>query len=195
MDWATGLLTGFGLAGAAGLNAYLPLLIVALAGRFTNWIHLSPPFDALTSWWAIGVLLVLLTVEIFVDKIPAVDTANDIIQTVVRPAAGAILFAASTRVITDIHPVVAVVCGLIVAGGVHAVKATSRPVITTLGGGVLNPAVSFTEDVVSAGTSVMAILIPAVTFVLFLLLVLGFYLWVRRRKQRRANRMESSGSA
>ncbi len=51
MDWATALLTGFGLAGAAGLNAYLPLLIVALAGRFTDWIRLSPPFDALTSWW------------------------------------------------------------------------------------------------------------------------------------------------
>lgn len=195
MDWVTGLLTAFGLAGAAGLNAYLPLLIVALAGRFTDWIHLAPPFDALTSWWAIGVLLVLLTVEIFVDKIPAVDTANDIIQTVVRPAAGAILFAASTRVITDIHPVVAVVCGLIVAGGVHAVKATSRPVITTMGGGVLNPAVSFTEDVVSAGTSVMAILVPVITFVLFLLLILGFYLWVRRRKQRRADGMGSSGSA
>lgn len=195
MDWATALLTGFGLAGAAGLNAYLPLLIVALAGRFTDWIRLSPPFDALTSWWAIGVLLVLLTVEIFVDKIPAVDTANDIIQTVVRPAAGAILFAASTHVITDIHPVLAVVCGLIVAGGVHAVKATSRPVITTMGGGVLNPAVSFTEDVVSAGTSIMAILVPVITVILFVLLILGFYLWARRRKQRRANQLRSSGSA
>jgi fumarate reductase subunit D len=134
-------------------------------------------------------------VEIFVDKIPAVDTANDIIQTVVRPAAGAILFAASTRVITDIHPVVAIVCGLIVAGGVHAVKATSRPVITTMGGGVLNPVVSVTEDVVSAGTSVMAILVPVITFVLFLLLILGFYWWVRRRRQRRVNGMGSPGNA
>lgn len=193
MDWVTGLLTGFGLAGAAGLNAYLPLLVVALAGRFTDWIHLSSPFDALTSWWAIGVLLVLLTIEIFVDKIPAVDTVNDVIQTVIRPTAGAILFAGSTRVITDIHPIVAVVCGLIVAGGVHAVKATSRPVVSTMSGGVLNPAVSFTEDVVSAGTSVMAILVPVVTFIIFLLIVLGFYLWVRRRKRRRSH-MESSGT-
>ena len=184
MDLATGLLTGFGLAGAAGLNAYLPLLIVALAGRFTDWVHLTTPFDALTSWWAIGALLVLLTVEIFVDKIPAVDTVNDIIQTAVRPAAGAVLFAASTNVITDIHPVLAIVCGLLVAGGVHAVKATSRPVITTMSGGVANPVVSVTEDVVSAGTSIMAILLPLATFVIFVLLVLGFYLWVRRRKQR-----------
>jgi glucan phosphoethanolaminetransferase (alkaline phosphatase superfamily) len=189
MDLATGLLTGFGLAGAAGLNAYLPLLIVALAGRFTDWVHLTTPFDALTSWWAIA-LLVLLTVEIFVDKVPAVDTVNDVIQTAVRPAAGAVLFAASTNVITDIHPVLAIVCGLLVAGGVHAVKATARPVITTMGGGVLNPVVSTTEDVVSAGTSVAAILLPLATFVIFVLLVLGFYLWVRRRKQRRAEYSE-----
>ena len=185
MDWASGLLTAFGLSGAAGLNAYLPLLIVALAGRFTDWVHLTPPFNALTSWWAIGVLLVLLTVEIFVDKIPAVDTVNDVVQTVVRPAAGAILFAASTRVITDLHPILAVVCGLLVAGGVHAVKATARPVITSMSGGVLNPVVSATEDAVSAGTSILAILLPVFTFIVFFALVILFYLWVRRRKRRR----------
>ena len=192
MDWATGLLTGFGLAGAAGLNAYLPLLVVALAGRFTEWIHLSSPFDALTSWWAIGVLLVLLTIEIFVDKIPAVDTVNDVIQTAVRPAAGAVLFAASTNVITDIHPVLAIVCGLLVAGGVHAVKATSRPVISTMSGGVLNPVASATEDVVSVGTSIMAILVPLATFIVFLILIVGFYLWIRKRKRRRALYIEPS---
>jgi len=184
MDWATGLLTAFGLSGAAGLNAYLPLLIVALAGRFTNWIHLTAPFDALTSWWAIGVLLVLLTVEIFVDKIPAVDTVNDIIQSFIRPAAGAVLFAASTRVITDMHPALAVVCGIIVAGGVHAVKATARPVVTAVSGGVLNPVVSVTEDAVSVGTSILALLLPVVTFIVFFALVVLFYLWVRRRKRR-----------
>ena len=195
MDLATGLLTGFGLAGAAGLNAYVPLLIVALAGRFTNWVHLSAPYDALTSWWAIGALVVLLTIEIFVDKIPAVDTINDAIQGFVRPAAGAVLFASSTNVITDVQPVFALVLGLLVAGGVHAVKATSRPVVTTMGGGLLNPVVSMTEDVVSAGTSISAILLPLVTFVVFFLLVLGFFLWVRRRKQREDEYSAPSGSA
>ncbi len=186
MDLATGLFTGFGLAGAAGLNAYLPLLIVALMARFTDWVQLSAPFDALASWWAIGVLLVLLSIEIFVDKIPAVDTINDTIQTVIRPAAGAILFAASTQVITNIHPVVAIICGLLVAGGVHAVKASARPVVTGMSGGVFNPVVSLTEDVVSAGTSVLAILVPAIAFAIFALIVLLFFLWVRRRKRRQA---------
>ena len=195
MDLATGLMTGFGLAGAAGLNAYVPLLIVALAGRFTDWVHLSSPYDALTSWWAIGALVVLLTIEIFVDKIPAVDTINDAIQSFVRPAAGAVLFASSTNVITDVQPVFALVLGLLVAGGVHAVKATSRPVVTTMGGGLLNPVVSVTEDVVSAGTSISAILLPLVTFVVFFLLVLGFFLWVRHRKQQEDEYSAPSGSA
>ncbi len=95
MNVLTTLATSFGLSTAAGLNAYLPLLIVALLARLTHLIELKPPYDALTSWWAIGVLLVLLTIEVFVDKIPAVDTVNDGIQTFIRPAAGAILFAAS----------------------------------------------------------------------------------------------------
>jgi len=195
MDLASGLLTGFGLSGAAGLNAYLPLLIVALAGRFTDWVHLSAPYDVLTSWWSIGALVVLLTIEIFVDKIPAVDTINDAIQSAVRPAAGAVLFAASTNVFTDLNPVFALICGLLVAGGVHAVKATSRPVVTTMSGGVLNPVVSVTEDVVSAGASVSAILLPLVTFVVFFLLILGFFLWVRRRKEQEDEYSAPSGSA
>ena len=33
-------MTGFGLATAAGLNAYIPLLSMGLLGRFTNLIHL-----------------------------------------------------------------------------------------------------------------------------------------------------------
>ncbi len=190
MDLATGLLTGFGLAGAAGLNAYLPLLVVALMARFTDWLQLISPFDALASWWAIGVLLVLLSIEIFVDKIPAVDTINDTVQTVIRPVAGAILFAASTDVITNIHPVVAIICGLLVAGGVHAVKATARPVVTGMSGGIFNPVVSFGEDVVSAGTSVLAILVPVIAFVIFVLIVLLFYLWVRRRRRRKAQQTD-----
>ncbi len=188
MDLLTGLLTGFGLAGAAGLNAYLPLLIVALAARFTDWLQLSAPFDALTSWWTIGVLLVLLTIEIFVDKIPAVDTANDVIQSVIRPAAGAVLFAASTGAVTNVHPVIAIVCGLIVAGGVHAVKATARPVVTSASAGMANPVVSVAEDVVSAGTSILSILIPVAGLILLVIVIVLLYLWVRRRKRRKMER-------
>ena len=94
---ALGIFSAFGLSASAGLNAYIPLLVVAFLAKFTNLIHLSSPYDALTSWWAIGVLLFLSLIEFFADKIPAVNHINDIIQTVIRPAAGAIAFAATAE--------------------------------------------------------------------------------------------------
>ena len=165
------LFTAFGLASASGLNAYIPLLIVALTARFTTLVKLNPPFDVLTSGWVIGALIVLLAIKIVVDKIPAADTINDVIQTFVRPTAGAILFAASTNVI-GVHPVLAVILGLILAFGVHAVKATARPVVTATTGGLGNAFVSVGEDVVATGVSLLAIVVPLVIAVLAALVVI-----------------------
>lgn len=176
--------TAFGLSSAAGLNAYLPLLVVALVAKFTDLITLNEPWDVLTSWWVIGALVVLLIIEMTVDKVPAVDTVNDVIQTVVRPVAGAILFAATANVIADIHPVLAMICGLILAGGVHAAKATARPVVTATTGGVANPFVSLAEDVTSLATSVLAIVVPIVLVVLLVVFIFLFGWWYSRRRAR-----------
>jgi len=191
MNALAGVSTSFGLASAAGLNAYLPLLIVALTARFTNLIQLRPPYDVLTSGWVIGILVVLLTIEVFVDKVPAVDSVNDVIQTFVRPLAGAVLFAANSNVISNMHPVLALVCGLLLAGGVHAAKATARPVVTASSGGLLNPLVSLGEDIVSAALTVLAILVPIVVmfFVLFCFGLFGW--WYFRRKRGRELRADS----
>ncbi len=178
----------FGLSTSAGLNAYIPLLTVALVDRLTDGlIDLQGPWAWLSSWWTIGVLVVLLVVEILVDKVPAADTVNDIIHTVIRPAAGAILFAASTNAI-GLHPVLAAVCGVILAGGVHVVKAGGRPVLTVTTGGTANPIVSTLEDVVSAVTSLVAVIFPYLVAVLILLIVLLVVLLVvgRRRRQAKA---------
>ena len=59
MDGLLNLFTAFGLSTSAGLNAYLPLLVVALLSRFTKLITLNPPWDTLESWWVIGVLVVI----------------------------------------------------------------------------------------------------------------------------------------
>lgn len=182
MEGLLSVFTAFGLSTSAGLNAYLPLLVVALLARFTDFITLKPPWDTLESWWVIGVLSVLLLIEILVDKVPAVDSVNDGIQTFIRPIAGAVLFAASAGVITDAHPVLALVCGLLVAGGVHAVKATARPVVTATTAGVGNPVVSTAEDVLSLVLAVLAILLPVLALLFLLLLI---FLFVRRRFRRR----------
>jgi uncharacterized membrane protein len=116
------IFSAFGLSASAGLNAYIPLLVVALLARFTNLIKLTSPWDALSNWWVIGVLVVLSVIEFFADKIPAVNHINDIVQTFVRPTAGAIAFAASARMLTDVSPVLSFIAGLLVAGSVHAAK-------------------------------------------------------------------------
>lgn len=169
----SGILTAFGLSLSAGLNAYIPLLIVAVFARF-DMITLSEPFAPLESWWAIGVLGVLLIVEVLVDKVPAVDTVNDVINTIIRPAAGAILFAATAGTITEMSPVLSVILGILAAGTVHAGKSLARPVVTATTAGVGNPIVSTAEDVVSALTSFLAIVLPWMALIIALLGILLF---------------------
>ena len=171
MPFVLHLFTAFGLASASGLNAYIPLLLVALAARFTSLVKLSAPFDVLTSGWVIGALIVLLAIETIVDKIPAADTLNDVIQTLVRPTAGAILFTANTNAI-NVDPIVAVILGLVLAFSVHAVKATARPVVTATTGGLGNAFVSVGEDIVATGVSLLALVVPIVIALLTALLLI-----------------------
>lgn len=184
----SGIGAAFGLASSAGLNAYIPLLLVALAARFPltdPLLRLSEPYDVLGSWWVIGLLAVLLLIEMTVDKIPAVDSLNDIIQTFIRPAAGAVLFAANANVITEIHPVLALTAGLLVAGGVHATKGMVRPLVTATTAGTGNWFVSLVEDIVAFFMSLMAILLPILAGIAFLALVVFVVILYRRRKRRR----------
>jgi hypothetical protein len=178
------ILSAFGLSAATGLNAYLPLLIVGLLGRFTDWITLESPWNALENTWVLVAVAVLLLIETIVDKIPAVDTINDIIQTLIRPAAGAILFAAHNNMIAELSPVVAMICGLLVAGGMHALKATARPIITASTAGVGNPAVSVLEDIVSGISAFMAIVLPVLAAVI-IAAIFGLLIWWRMRRIRR----------
>ena len=184
MEAIGGVLSAFGLAASAGLNAYVPLLIVALVARFTDWIKLGATWEPLTSGWVIAALLVLGLVEFFADKVPAVNHANDLVQTFVRPAAGAVLFAASTNVVTDIHPVVAMVAGLLVAGGVHLAKSAAiRPAVSVTPGGVANVPVSIAEDLLATILSILAVVVPVVVAVVLILLT-AFVIWLIWRRAR-----------
>jgi hypothetical protein len=185
MEVLFGIFSAFGLSASAGLNAYIPLLVVAIAARFTNLFTLSEPWDTLTSWWIIGLLVVLSIIEFFADKAPAINHINDTIQTVVRPVAGAVVFAASAKVITDVNPIFSLALGLLVAGGVHTAKAGAlRPAVTATTGGAGNIVVSITEDIIATVLSILAVLIPIVAGVL--LTVLGsLVIWMIWR---RANR-------
>jgi len=187
MELLTGVMAAFGLSASAGLNAYIPLLVISLTARFTDLIVLTEPWDALTSWWIIGLLILLSLIEFFADKVPAVNHANDVIQTFVRPIAGAIVFAASANVITELHPVIALSAGVLVSGTVHAVKAAAiRPAVTASTGGVGNVPVSMAEDVVATGLSILSIVIPIlIAFVFILFSALIFWMFWRRNKRKK----------
>ena len=181
-----GFLAAFGLSASAGLNAYIPLLIVSLVAKFTNLVTLAQPWDALTSWWTIGVLIVLSLVEFFADKIPAVDHVNDAIQTFIRPTAGAILFAASAQAITEIHPVISIIAGLLVAGSVHVVKSAAvRPLVTATTAGVGDAPVSFMEDILATMVSLLAVVLPVLMAIVLILIAIWIIWWVNQRKKRR----------
>lgn len=196
MGGITAIISAFGLSAASGLNAYIPLLLVGLTARFTDWITLAAPFDLLANEWVLGALAILLGIEFFADKIPVVDHANDAIQTFVRPAAGAILFASEAHVITSIPPAVGLILGLLVAFGVHATKATARPLVTVATGGVGNPVVSAAEDVASVGMTIMALLAPILLLLSFIALLLaGFMIWTRKRKKAVAVSTTNSASS
>jgi len=179
-------LTGLGLAAPAGLNAYLPLLIVAIADRFVGGMTLAAPYDLLSSNLGLGLLIILLTIELVVDKIPAIDHVNDLVQSAIRPASGAYLMMASTTD-TGLNPVIALLVGLAGAGGVHAIKASARPAVTITTGGLGNPIVSMIEDGFAATVAILAIVAPFVAIaILVLVLLLAFWAarWVSRRARR-----------
>jgi Domain of unknown function (DUF4126) len=124
-------------------------------------------------------------IEMLADKIPAVNHLNDLVQTLIRPAAGAIAFAASANVVTNVSPVLALACGLLVAGTVHVAKAGAlRPMVTATTGGAGNIPVSIAEDVVSTILSFLAIALPIVVGTLLIILAAFIIYWLYRRSNR-----------
>lgn len=176
----------FGLAGASGLNASLPLLIISALSR-AGLVHLSPPFDALQSDVAFYGILCVAVVEFAMDKVPVLDSAGHFVMTPLAATSGAIVFASQAGTIRQVDPGLTVVMSLLIGGGtataVHLTRATARPVANV---GLMGPVLSTFEDVTAAVLSLAVLLAP----VLLPLAVAGFALAVwaiwRQRSRRRA---------
>ena len=189
------LMTGFGLATAAGLNAYIPMLMMGLLGRFTGLVHLPAGWSWLENGWVLAIVGALLIVEIVADKIPALDSINDTVQTFVRPTAGGIVFgsgsAAQTAAVTDPAEFartgqwVSVAIGVVTALVVHLTKTAVRPPANVATAGMAAPVLSTVEDVTSVGLVFIAILVPALVLVVLAALAWAAFLLLRRRRRRR----------
>lgn len=191
------VLTGSGLALSAGLNAFIPMLSIGLLARYTEMVTLPPAWAWLENGWVLVILGVLLLLDVVADKVPAVDHVNDIVQTLVRPTAGGIVFAAGsssqTPAITDpgefftSEAVWPFVIGVILALSTHVAKASGRAVVNLSTAGVGAPVVSTVEDVSALTMTVLAILVPVLVIVFLVILVgLGFWIWQRRTQRRRS---------
>lgn len=197
------LLTGAGLASASGLNAFIPMLSLGLLSRFTDLVNLPAGWEWLENEWVLGIIAVLLVLELVADKIPAIDSINDVVQTVIRPTAGGIVFGAGTAAQTaaiqnpaewwQSNAWVPVVIGVMTALVVHAGKAGTRAATNTVSVGAAAPVLSVGEDAMSVGLVFAAILIPVLVLVLLLALVLMFW-WMWSTFRRMRDRLKASGS-
>lgn len=187
------VLTGFGLASAAGLNAYIPLLALGLLARFTDLVSLPAGWAWLENGWVMAIVAILLAVEVVADKVPALDSINDTVQTLVRPTAGGIVFgsgtAAQTAAVTDPGAFaqsgqwIPVVAGVVVALIVSLTKSTVRPAANVATAGMAAPVLSTIEDIGSVLLVVLAILVPVLVLVALVGMAWAAVRLIRRRRR------------
>jgi uncharacterized membrane protein len=179
------IFSAFGLSASAGLNAYIPLLVVSLLAKFTNLINLQEPWNLMESWWVIGVLSVLAVVEILADMFPGVNHINDIVQSFIRPTAGAIVFAATSSQVGDVSPLLGLIAGLLVSGGVSAVKTLAvRPAVNLATGGLGNVPASIGEQATSTVVSVLSVIIPVIVAIIMVMILIIVLIWANNRKRK-----------
>ncbi|MEO5575123.1 MAG: DUF4126 domain-containing protein [Gaiellaceae bacterium] len=182
LDTAIGsVLAAFGLSGAAGLNAWLPLFASALLGRL-DVVELAAPFDQLSSTTGIVLLAVLTAADFVGDKIPLVDHVLHLLGTVVAPASGAILFTGQTGLETDLPTLAAVLLGGVTAGSIHTGRTAIRPLSTATTGGLGNPILSLGEDLGSLALVFVAFVLPLLAPLLLIPLALVLVRFSFRRR-------------
>lgn len=182
--WLPTLALAIALAASAGLRAWLPLLATGFLAR-AGVVQLGDSFAFLQSTPALVVFGVATIIEVLGDKVPGVDHALDVVSTVLRPAAGALLTASVMWQVDD--PLFAtglgIVLGAPIAAAPHLVKSSVRVASTATTGGLANPVVSLLEDLASALMIVLAILVPILAVAL-LVVVAGLVVrWARNRKR------------
>lgn len=193
---------GTSLAASAGLNAWMPLFVLGMADRFLPAVELPSAWMWLSSDLALWIIGGLLVLEIVADKIPALDSINDVIQSVLRPASGGIAFGAGTGAQTvavddpssffSENAWVPVVVGIGIALVVHVAKATVRVAANTVTGGLAAPALSTAEDAASFSLAAAAIIVPIVAALLLIGLIVAVVVLTRRWRRRRTSRAEQA---
>jgi hypothetical protein len=168
-----------GTAWVSGINLYAGVATLGLLGRFAH-LQLPKELSVLTSWWVIGVALVLYLIEFIADKIPVVDSVWDAIHTFIRVPAGAALAAASFGEYDRGFQVVAFLLGGGLALSSHGTKAAARMAINTSPEPATNAAASLGEDVLAVGSVFLAAFYPVLLFTVVVVgLIISLFLLPR----------------
>lgn len=176
---------------ASGVNAYLVVLVLGIADRVTGFTEIP---DVLGRWDVLAAAFFLYAVEFVADKIPYVDSTWDLISTLIRPTAGAVIGVLLAGDANSLNQAVLAVVGGGTALLSHLVKAGGRLAINASPEPVTNIVTSFTEDFVVLGVVWFAIEHPraaaAIAAVLLAagLLMLYFVAKLIRRGWRRLRR-------
>lgn len=165
----TALPLAFTASWAAGINPYLLVLIMGIAGRLTD-VDIPAGLERTD---VLVICAVLAVVDTIADKIMWLDSGWDAVNTVIRPIAGAVVAALIVSPHTDIATAAIAAGGGAVAVITHLAKATTRLAVNTSPEPASNIAVSVAEDVAVAGTVAVALVNPWVAATIALVLLIA----------------------
>src|SRR6266849_1816587 len=179
MDLLQTLGLALGAGFSSGLNLYATVATLSLLQRF-GIIHLPGALQVLSHPLVLGIAIALYAIEFLADKIPYVDSVWDVVHTLIRPPAAALLaYGASVAAPPEWRWGTA-----LLAGGValtsHSTKASTRAAVNTSPEHFSNWALSFGEDLLAVWLTWMATVHPIVTSVLVLALLVASIFIIHR---------------
>lgn len=180
MEALIGIAVGLGLAAAAGLRVFVPVLGAGLAAHFGD-LALNPTFQWVATTPALIAFGTATLLEVGAYYLPWVDNLLDVVATPAAVLAGIL---ASAAVITDLPPFltwsIAIVGGGGAAGIMQMLSVGTRLKSTLTTGGVGNPVVATAETAGSVALSALALLIPVVALVALVMIAVGLLRLKRR---------------
>ncbi|MCS4292464.1 hypothetical protein M2375_000659 [Comamonas sp. BIGb0152] len=180
-DWGQLMALAAALGWASGFRLYAVVFVTGMLGA-TDVLQLPGGLTVLQQPVILFISGALLFVEFFADKIPGVDSAWDVVQSVVRVPAGAALAASVFGTDNATMATAAALMGGTLALSSQVAKTTTRAAINTSPEPFSNWGASLLEDGVSIGAVWLAINHPlvfavALAVVLVLMWVLTWTLW------------------
>jgi hypothetical protein len=174
----TALLTGLGLAAAAGFNAWAVLLLYHGLYRLLPQEFPGAVAAMLGSQTVFGFALVLFLAEFVINKIPLLDRFWELAQTLLRPIVGALLAIASVPATSTLAQVGVGLAGAVATMAAHVAKSTTRLETTAATHGWTQFALSLAEDMIAVVLAALVFFLPWVTalFLVGLLVVLATHL-------------------